>query len=366
MNTKYLLNQCTNPYNSSFKLKEWPRGRAFFTRQPVKLLSKYERWRKVAEILKLSKIARQRLEWFIYYEIKAKNNALLTCRHFGITPKTFYKWQKRFNPLNLRLLEDQGKAPKHTRQWQVTPLEEQRIIQLKKQYIRYGKEKIAVIYQQTFNEKITSWKAQRVIEKHSLYYHPVKTARIKRKRQKALKKKRITELQKKQLPGFIICFDAIEIIWNGLRRYIFTAIDRCSKVAFARMYTTKSSYNARDFLQRVYYLLNGRIFNAGHDNGSEFQKYFAQTCKELNIPQYHSRPYTPKDNPVNEKFNQTLKQEFIDLGNFTTDVSIFNRNLTEWLIEYNFHRPHQSLNYSTPIKFTEKTLKLLPMWSSSA
>lgn len=344
----------------------FPRGRFFFIRKPFKLLNKYERWRRVADILILSRAARQRLEWFIYYETKARFNASLTCRHFGLTGKTFYKWKKIFDPLNLRLLEDRNRAPKHVRRWEVTRQEEQRVIELKKERIRYGKEKIARIYKERFGEKISSWKVQRIIEKHKLYYHPEKTAKIKRKRQRAQKKKRITELSKKQYPGFLICFDVIEIFWNGLRRYIFTAIDRCSKVAFAKMYTAKSSYNSRDFLRRVYYLLEGRIFNAGHDNGSEFQKLFAQTCQDFAIPQYFSRPHTPKDNPVNERFNQTLRQEFLDLGNFTSDVNIFNRNLTEWLVEYNFKRPHQALNYATPIQFTEKTLKVLPMWSSSA
>jgi len=39
--------------------------------------------------------------------------------------------------------------------------------------------------------------------------------------------------------------------------------------------------------------------------------------------------------------------------------------LTEWLVEYNFERPHQSLDYLTPIEFTQKYTKVLPMWSSS-
>lgn len=352
-------------YTTTIQPQSW-RGYNYFLRKSVKLLSKYERWRRVVAILKLSKAAKNRLEWFIYYETKANRNASLTCRYFGIAPKTFYKWKKEFDPLNLRLLEDRDKTPHHVREWSVTSLEESRIINLKKQHIRWGKEKIAILYEREFSEKITSWKAQRVITRHKLYYHPQKTARIKSKRQKALKKRRITELKKKQLPGFLICFDAIVIYCNGVKRYIFTAIDRCSKVAFAHMYTTKSSYNSSDFLKRVYFLLDGKMLNAGHDNGSEFQKLFAQTCRQLNIPQYFSRPHTPKDNPVNEKFNQTLQQEFIDLGNFTTDVKIFNKDLTEWLIEYNFKRPHQALEYDTPIQFTEKVLKVLPMWSSSA
>jgi hypothetical protein len=66
----------------------------------------------------------------------------------------------------------------------VTPKEEQNIIKLKKKHIRYGKEKIARLYQDEYRERISSWKVQRVIEKHKLYYHPIKTAKIKRKRQR--------------------------------------------------------------------------------------------------------------------------------------------------------------------------------------
>jgi hypothetical protein len=81
-------------------------GNPIFGFAPVKLLNKYERWRGVASILRLSPAAKTRLEWFIYYETKAKNNASLTCRYYGIKPKTFYKWKKRFDSMNLRLLED--------------------------------------------------------------------------------------------------------------------------------------------------------------------------------------------------------------------------------------------------------------------
>ena len=342
------------------------RGHSFFLSKKIKLLDKYERWRKVAKILNLSKEAGNRLEWFIFYQTKAKENALLTCRHFGISAKTFYKWKKRFDPLNLRNLEDQSKAPINTRKWQITSLQQQRIIKLRKKYIRWGKEKIVQLYKDKYREEISSWKVQRVIEEYKLYFNPVKTARVRRKRQRSQKKKRLTDLKKKQYPGFIILFDTIEIHWNGLRRYIFTAIDYAAKTAFARMYTTKSSCNGRDFLERLYFLFDGKMYRAGHDNGSEFMKLFKDTCQSLKIPQYHTRPYTPKDNAVCEKFNQTLRQEFIELSNFTPNVVEFNKDLTEWLVLYNFKRPHQSLNYKTPIQYTQKRLKVLPMWSSSA
>ena len=299
----------------------------------------------------LSKNARLRLKWFDYYH--QCENVSLTCRYFGISRKTFYKWQKLYDPNNLFTLEDQSKAPINRRQREITPEQKLRVIQLRKQYIRYSKIKLAKIYLREYGEPISSWKVQKVIEQHKLYYNPGKTARTTYKRLNAIKRKRITELRKKPKNGFLVCLDAIELRYNSLKRYIFTGIDSFSKVAFARMYRHANSYNASDFLNRLLYLTDGRIENIQTDNGSEFEKHFRQSCDKLNLNRYHSRPRTPKDNPVNERFNRTLRNEFIDLGNYTPDVIQFNQNLTEWLIEYNFRRPHEALGYETPIKMTE-------------
>ena len=144
----------------------------------------------------------------------------------------------------------------------------------------------------------------------------------------------------------------------------FTAIDYYSKVSFSRMYSTKSSLNAADFLNRLLYLTNGQIENIQTDNGSEFDKHFEAACQRLKLGRYYSRPHTPKDNAVNERFNQTLQTEFINLGNFTTDTVAFNHSLTDWLIEYNFYRPHTTLNYETPIKLSTNNPEVSTMWSS--
>src|SRR4030043_495114 len=334
----------------------------------IKLLNRFERWRKVTDILRVSKEAKQRLEWIIYSYDHSPSD---TCRYFGIARKTFYKWFKEFdedNLYSLYKLEDKSRAPKHVRQPEITPLEEQRVIELRKKHIRYGKEKLAIIYKDAYSEKISAWKIQRVIKKYRLYNNPDKTAKTSKKRVKtrqAGKKKMTIELVKnlpcyKKRAGYIICLDTITIYWNGIKRYIFTAIDKYGKFAYARAYTTKSSKNGEDFLIRLYFLLGGQVPRVGHDRGTEFDKYFKLACVKLGIEQYFSRVRTPKDNPDCERFNQTLQTEFLDLGNFTPDVKQFNKALTEWLIEYNFHRPHYSLNYQTPLQYS----KVLPMYSS--
>jgi transposase InsO family protein len=339
----------------------------FFPAKPLKLLNEYDRWRRVAKILTLSRIARLRLEYIIYYY--EGYDATQTARHYGISKKTFYKWLKEFdrdNLYSLHKLEDKSKAPKKVRQREITSIQEQRIIKLRKEHIRWGKEKLALIYQDEYQKKISAWKIQKTIETYKLYYHPEKVHKNSLKRRRNGKKKRITELKLDNLyqfqkkAGYIICLDTVEKRWNSLKRYIFTAIDKYGKVAYARMYKNKSSKNGEDFLYRLYFLLDGKIPRVGHDNGSEFEKYFKGACEKLKIQQYYSRARTPKDNPNNERFNRTLQEEFIQLGNFHSDPAVFNRNLTEWLIEYNCKRPHEALGYRTPIKASH----LSPMYSS--
>ncbi len=325
---------------------------------------KYSNWRKQAELLKLSKQARCRLERLIYYETKAGENALKTCRHFSISPKVFYTWRNRFDGKNLLLLENKSKAPLNKRKRAITSDEEMRIVALRKRHIGWGKEKLARLYKTEYGAAVSSWKIQYTIRRYKLYYNLKKNEKLQQKRKRSQSKKRITELKKKPFPGFLIALDVVVLYINNTKRYVLTAIDTVSKIAFAYMYTSKSSRNAADFLRKVFYLLDGSFINALHDNGSEFHKEFQTACQDLKISQYWSRLHTPDDNPVNERFNRTLKEEFIALGHLTPDVLKFNHELTEWLIEYMFVRPHQALGYDTPWQFYQKAAKVLPMYSS--
>ena len=281
----------------------------------------------------LSQEAKARLKWMDHH--RQTKNISLTCRHFNISRKTFHKWKKIYDPYNLVTLESGDRAPKRKRQREISSDQEMKIVALRKQHIRYGKEKLSIIYKETYDETISAWKIQKTIEKYRPYYHPKRTEAIRRKRAISQNKKRITQLKQKKISGFLLQVDTIVIYYNNVKRYIVTGIDKYSKIAFARMYEKHSSYNSRDFLHRLNYLLDGKIENV-------------QT-----------------DNAMVERFNRTLQEEFINQGNFDTDTKRFNQAMTEWLIEYNFKRPHQSLGYIAPINFQVKYLKVLPMYPSS-
>ncbi|OGD56853.1 hypothetical protein A2V71_01110 [Candidatus Berkelbacteria bacterium RBG_13_40_8] len=333
---------------------------------PVKkkpLLSKYQRWREVAKLLKLSSEAKLRLEWLIFYRSRANENASLTCRHFGIARKTFYKWLNLFNERNLRTLESKNKSPVNKRKPEYTPEEIQKVIALRLIYPTLGRDKLQVIYPEEYGKNINPWHLRRIICDFKLYaQRAVKTNRGKAQ-QHVVKKKRISELRLEPFGGFLLELDSIVIYWNGEKRYILTAIDYHSRFAFAYMYKSKASKNAADFLKRLYLLFNGRIQNIHIDNGSEFKKEFLKAADELNIELYHARPYQPKDKPLIERFNGIIQQEYINLGHFTLDVEKFNNNLIKWLLFYNFKRPHHALGLHRPIEYVKLKSEVLPMYS---
>jgi len=315
----------------------------------------------------LSFSAQLKLEWIIFYYTIGKRNAVRTAEHFGINPKTFHKWKKRFNEKNLSILEEESRTPQRTRQREISLLQKTRIRNLRKKHMRWGKMKIQKRYIAIYGGYVSSWKIQKVIEEEKLYFDKVSWKKQQRRRKQAQKqqKKRITEFVKKNRIHHLWHVDSIVFtVTYGGYRYLLTAIDEVSKLAYARLYTTHSSKHASDFLKRLHYLTEGEIINLHHDNGSEFEKDFITACKELSLPQWYSRPRTPKDNPVLERFNRTIQEEFvemIDIG--VEDTEEFNSKLTEWLIEYNSIRPHQALDYQTPLEYIDK--QLLPMSSSS-
>ena len=116
------------------------------------LKDKYERWRGIVDVLKLSKQAKNRLEWIIYYRTKSKFNVSLTCRYFGISRSVFYKWNNRFIECNLRSLESKSTAPKKVRNRQKEWYKDERVIELRKKYLYFGKIKIQTIYKSVYNE----------------------------------------------------------------------------------------------------------------------------------------------------------------------------------------------------------------------
>lgn len=343
---------------------------AFYIRsKPVEIPTRWELLRRVGRT-KLSTEAQLKLEWIIFYYTVGNKKVVPTARHFGITPKTLHKWLGRFDETRLETLEEISRAPHRKRQKEISHIQRVRIRRLRKAHMRWGKMKLKKLYETVYREKISSWKIQVVIESEHLYFDPVKHKNHQAKRKHAQKrpKQRITQFVKKHKVHHLWHVDTVLLTMaGGGYRYLLTAIDDVSKLAYARLYKSHSSKHAADFLKRLHYLTEGEIINLHHDNGTEFEKDFVTACKALSLPQWYSRVRTPKDNAVLERFNRTIQEEFVDMTETPIeDIQPFNLDLTEWLIEYNAVRPHQALDYLTPLEYidTLQHNKVLPMLPS--
>jgi len=94
--------------------------------------------------VELSRKARQRLKWFDYYDSRS-HNARLTCRHFDISPQTFYRWKRCYNPRHLESLEDRSHRPRHLRQPTYSVELVEAVLQLREGYPRWGKDTLVVL-----------------------------------------------------------------------------------------------------------------------------------------------------------------------------------------------------------------------------
>lgn len=313
---------------------------------------------------RLSAIAQTRLSMIeFYYQIK---DVSVVCRTFKTSRKTFYKWLTRYEQSKSQLiaLEDVSKTPHRKRSTTLSLELELRIKDLRKKYIRLGKVKLQKLMETEYGQYVSQSHISSVIQKYNLYYSPQAASRIRTKKVRGMgaKKIRIHEVVPrnyltKQKPFFFATDTIVLYLPYGIKRYILTAVEYEKKIAYARSYSSKSSLSSFDFLMRLSALVDGQISAILSDNGSEFAKYFDEACKRLKIIHIHSRVHTPKDNSICERFNRTVREEFMEVDEYfeslltESNLTQANQRLTEWLIFYNLHRPHQSLDYKTPFEY---------------
>jgi len=107
-----------------------------------------------------------------------------------------------------------------------------------------------------------------------------------------------------------------------------------------------------DFLNAAlaYYARLGIRFKAVlTDNGTSYRSYaFADACKLLGLKHRRTRPYTPRTNGKAERFIQTALREWAYARTYQNSGRR-QLDLEPWIHQYNWHRPHASLNQMPPI-----------------
>jgi transposase InsO family protein len=299
-----------------------------------------------------------------------------------LSRRTLIRWRNKWKTSqeqnygtgNLYYLRDKSRKPKNYRQSSTSGLILQFIQRTRLQYPTLGKDKLKVLVDRFVNEHnqklgrvelktiststvgriLASFKKQRIIpnwntrESKKVGLHGgtgnLVLRTVKRKKPKTRRKD-----YKPTEPGDLVQVDCVTYIIKRVRRYLICGVDLKSRFSFAYSYDKLSSTTAKDFITKFQEVFPYPIKHVQTDNGQEFHKYFENYLKKEEITHFWNYPRSPKMNTYIERFNRTIQEEYANYKQWELKDNLikFNTELINWLIFYNFNRPHLGLKKDT-------------------
>jgi transposase InsO family protein len=173
---------------------------------------------------------------------------------------------------------------------------------------------------------------------------------------------------KKKFKSYSIGFfhiDIAEVQTAEGKRYLFVAIDRTSKFAFAQLVEKANTVTARTFLAALVVAVPYRIEIVLTDNGIQFADLprnrsgptamwrghpFDRACQAHGIEHRLTKPKHPWTNGQVERMNRTIKEATVKRFHYD-DHSQLRWHLQDFIDAYNFGRRLKTLKGLTPYEF---------------
>ncbi len=284
-----------------------------------------------------------------------------TKKAFKVSKTTLYRWKKV-------LADHQGKIssllpkstkPEHLRRMATNPKVVEYIKKLREEHYRLGKQKIKVLLDEYCLSlgilSISVSTIGKVLKRNHLFYQ--KQGRIYHNpnsgwaQRKPVKRLRVRYSPQPQDFGHLQMDTVFKII-EGVKSYLYSAIDIKLKFSLSLAYPRLNSQNTLDFFKKVELVYPLEIKSIQTDNGLEFLGDFDHYLKRKKIPHYFIYPRCPKINGVIERYQRTLQEEFLNPNSdLIHHPQLFNGKLAEYLLFYNLKRPHQSLGLKSPMDY---------------
>jgi transposase InsO family protein len=106
--------------------------------------------------------------------------------------------------------------------------------------------------------------------------------------------------------------DTVVVKEQGHARYFYNAKDAPTRFAMSSYYKELNSRNMVSFYEQFKKVYPCKIRKWQNDNGHENMKEFSKKLKQEKIQQIFSYPRCPKINGYIERYNRTLREEFIN------------------------------------------------------
>lgn len=277
-------------------------------------------------------------------------NVSATCRYFGISRQTFYKWRRAYDTDGELALVNKKPCPQNMPR-RTPPQIEEKILYLRTTY-HLGPRRIAWYLKRYHDIAISPAGVHGVLTRNGLNRLP----------RNAPKRTMLWHRYEKQVPGHHVQVDVKFLTFTDpsgkrVRRFQYTAIDDATRVRALRIYDRHTQQNAIRFVNHVIAKFPFRIATIRTDNGHEFQAAFHGHVEDLGISHRYIKVRTPRLNGKVERSHRTDQEEFYQLLSYKDDVDL-EAKLEEWERFYNYHRPHGAHYGKTPYEVLREKLQL--------
>jgi transposase InsO family protein len=280
-----------------------------------------------------------------------------TAERFQVDAKTVRKWRDRFIAEGDAGLEDRSSRPRRSPN-RTPPSCRRRVLQLRRDH-RWGAAHIA------FEVGIAPSTVQAILRAAG-------QGRLDHG-DRATSSKRRPQRYERERPGELIHVDIKKIAaipdGGGWRmhgrgadghgghsgagyRYIHTAIDDRTRLAYSEICDNENKATAAAFLTRalLWFRIRGvTVERVITDNGSCYRsRLWAATCARAGVTPKRTRPYRPQTNGKVERFHRILLEEWAYIRDWTSETERV-AGYDAFMHFYNQHRSHGALGWLSPI-----------------
>ncbi len=264
-----------------------------------------------------------------------------TAARYGVDPKTVAKWRGRST------VADAPMGPKKPVSTVLSPLEEAAAVAFRQRTLLPLDDCLYAL--QEHLPHLSRSALHRLFKRHGISVLPVEEAPEGR--------------AKKAFKGYPLGYfhvDFAEVRTEEGKLYLFVAIDRTSKLAFAELHPQATAALAANFWQRVVAAVPYKINKVLTDNGVQFTQLphrrrvephlFDAVCAAHGIEHRCTRVAHPWTNGQVERLNRTLKEATIRRYHYRNEAEL-NVHLQSFLRAYNGGKRLKKLRGQTPYEF---------------
>lgn len=261
-------------------------------------------------------------------------------KRYGINPKTVAKWKKRTS------VADLPTGPKQPRSTVLSIEEEAAIVAFRKHTLLPLDDCLYAL--QPTIPHLTRSSLHRCLKRHGISRLPEPET------EKPVKK------PFKRYPIGYFHIDIAEVHTAEGKLYLFVAIDRTSKFAFARLHGRANKMLAAQFLRDLIDAVPYHIHTVLTDNGIQFtnrrrdrhspEHIFTRVCQEHDIGHRLTLVRHPWTNGQVERMNRTIKEATVKRFHYDGHAQL-QQHLASFVDAYNFARRLKALKGLTPYEF---------------